>query len=106
MKVSIRHGNLNEEHKRKVQEKAEHLLHYFDRLTMIEVIIDFQNHTCAVEVKVGAEHKHDFVSHHTDEQLDVAVDAAVKKLEAQIHRYKEKIQDHRRDPSTGEGPRS
>jgi len=95
---------LSDDSKVRIKEKAEHLLHYFGRLTMIEVIIDVQKDACDVEVKVSAEHKHDFVSHHKDAEMFVAVDAAVKKLEAQIHRYKEKIQDHRRDPSTGEGP--
>jgi ribosome-associated translation inhibitor RaiA len=33
-----------------------------------------------------------------------AVDLAVSKLEGQLRRYKEKIQDHRRRPSAGEGP--
>jgi len=31
-----------------------------------------------------------------------AVDLVLDKLEAQIRRHKEKIQDHRRRPSTGE----
>jgi ribosome-associated translation inhibitor RaiA len=31
-----------------------------------------------------------------------AVDLALAKLEGQLRRYKEKIQDHRRDPSAGE----
>jgi ribosome-associated translation inhibitor RaiA len=29
------------------------------------------------------------------------VDAVVDKLEGQLRRYKEKVQDHRRTPSTG-----
>jgi ribosome-associated translation inhibitor RaiA len=31
-----------------------------------------------------------------------AVDLALHKLEGQLRRYKEKIQDHRRTPSAGE----
>jgi ribosome-associated translation inhibitor RaiA len=31
-----------------------------------------------------------------------AVDLVLAKLEGQLRRYKEKIQDHRRTPSTGE----
>ena len=54
------------------------------------------------EIVVQAEHKHDIVAreHHPD--LIAAVDLAVEKLEAQLRRYKEKIQDHRRTPSTGQ----
>ena len=38
--------------------------------------------------------------HHTE--LLAAVDLAVDKVEGQLRRYKEKIQDHRRTPSTGQ----
>jgi ribosomal subunit interface protein len=33
-----------------------------------------------------------------------AVDLVLHKLEQQVRKYKEKIQDHRRTPSAGKGP--
>lgn len=103
VKVSTRHGHLSEESQARLREKAEKLLTYFGRLTMIEVTVDLQKDTRRVEIQVDAEHKHDFVAHEDHADLFVAFDAAMRKVEAQIHRYKEKAQDHRRDPSTGEG---
>jgi putative sigma-54 modulation protein len=93
---------LNEETQGLIREKAEKLLHYFDRLTMIEVTVDLKKEHKWVELLVQAEHKHDFVAHESHQDVLAAVDLVVDKLEAQLRRYKEKIQDHRRRPSAGE----
>src|SRR5262245_55141959 len=62
IKVSARHGHLNDNHQQEIREKAERLLHYFDRITMIEVTVDLGDKLRKkVEFLVDAEHKHDFV---------------------------------------------
>ncbi len=103
VKLSVRHGHLNEEAQRVIREKAEKLLHIFERLTLIEVTVDLQQKELKhVEFVVQAEHKHDFVARESHAELLVAFDHALAKIEGQLRRYKEKIQDHRRDPSAGE----
>jgi putative sigma-54 modulation protein len=106
IKIAVRHGHLNEAVQQSIRERAEKLLHFFERLTQIEVTVDLaatfeHKESKMVEIVVQAEHKHDFVAreHHTD--LMAAVDMATDKLEAQLRRYKQKVQDHRRTPSTG-----
>jgi len=101
-KISVRHGTLAEATQQTIREKADRLMHFFERLTMIEVTIDMKKETRSVEFLVQAEHKHDFVAREESETLLTAVDAALAKIEGQIRRYKEKIQDHRRDPSAAE----
>ena len=87
-----------------IEQKASKLLHFFDRITLIEVTVDLQHPGRKLaEVRVDAEHKTDFVAHEEDEHVMPAVEKALTKMEHQIHRYKEKIQDHRRDHSAGEG---
>ena len=103
IKISVRHGRLGEDAQRFIREKAEKLLHYFDRLTQIEVTVDLsQKDNKLVEFVVQAEHKHDIVAREWHPDVLAAVDLAVDKLALQLRRYKEKIQDHRRRPSTGE----
>jgi putative sigma-54 modulation protein len=102
IKISARHGHLNDNAQQFIRDKAEKLLHYFDRLTMIEVTVDLRGDQKHVEFVVQAEHKHNFVAHDQDSNLLAAVDLALDKIEGQLRRYKEKIQDHRRTPSTGE----
>jgi putative sigma-54 modulation protein len=102
IKISVRHGHLSDETQQFIRDKAEKLLHYFERLTMIEVTVDLKKDQKRVEFLVQAEHKHDFVAHESAAELPAAVDLALAKLALQLRRYKEKIQDHRRTPSAGE----
>jgi putative sigma-54 modulation protein len=102
IKISARHGHLNEETQNFIREKAQKLLHIFPRLTMIEVTVDLRNDVKEVEFLVSAEHKHDFVGRERNADIPTAVDLVMAKLEGQLRRYKGKIQDHRRDPAAGE----
>jgi putative sigma-54 modulation protein len=101
IKISARHGQLSEATQQHIREKAEKLLHYFQRIMMIEVLVDFKEDDTLVEVLVSAEHKHDFVARESNKDTQAALDLALHKLEQQVRKYKEKIQDHRRTPSTG-----
>ncbi len=103
VKVSARHGHLDEATQADIREKAEKLLHYFERVSLIEVTIDLRGPQKRAEILLNAEHKHDFVAHADAEDVATAVTAAVEKMKHQVKHYKEKIQDHRRNPSHG-GP--
>ena len=100
-KVSTRHGHLAEPIQERIREKASKLTHLFDRLTMIEVTVDHQRELHLVEFLVQAEHKHDFVAKESHTDLMAAIDLSLDKISMQIRRYKEKLQDHRRDVPTG-----
>jgi len=100
--VSARHGHLSQDAHQQLQEKAEKLLHFFDRLTSIAVTVDFhceREGKIAVEILAHAEHKHEFVAIDRDIDVDHAFALAADRIKQQIKHYKEKIQDHRRNPS-------
>ena len=102
IKITARHGHLNEETQEHIREKAGKLLHFFQRLMMIEVLVDLKDDDRFVEFLVSAEHKHDFVASDRHKDLLAAVDLVLDKLERQIRKYKEKVQDRRRTPSAGD----
>jgi putative sigma-54 modulation protein len=102
IKISTRHGHLNEETQNHIREKAGKLLHFFQRIMQIEVVVDVKDDDKFVEFLVSAEHKHDFVASERNPNLLAAVDLVLEKLEKQVRKYKEKVQDHRRTPSAGE----
>ena len=102
VKISTRHGHLNEETQEHIRNKAGKLLHFFQRLMMIEVVVEMKPDDNFVEVLVSAEHKHDFVASDRHKDLLAAVDLVLAKLEGQIRKYKEKVQDHRRTPAAGD----
>ena len=101
VEISTRHGHLSTEHQTEIREKAEKLLHYFERLMFIEVTVDLQHEEKVVEVIAKAEHKHEFVGQCHAPDVIVALTNAIAKIKTQISHYKQKLQDHRHDPSHG-----
>ena len=102
IKITTRHGHLTEELQEHIRRKADKLTHFFQRLMMIEVLVDLQSDAAVVEFLVSAEHKHDFVASERNKDLLAAVDLVLDKLEKQVRKYKEKVQDHRRNMPTGD----
>jgi len=95
--ISARHGQLSDASREKISAKFDKLTRIFERLTAINVTIDLENKDALlVDALVSAEHKHDFVAQERSDELMAAVDAAVHKLEQQLRKYKEKVQDHHR----------
>ncbi|MDP1795955.1 MAG: ribosome-associated translation inhibitor RaiA [Planctomycetaceae bacterium] len=102
--IACRHGSLHHDTQAYVTSKAEKLLTYFDRVTAITVTFDFDGGNVKSEILVDAEHKHNFVASDTAPEAAAAFDGALHKMEQQIKKYKEKIQDHRRTPAIGDVP--
>jgi putative sigma-54 modulation protein len=97
--ITSRHGTLNPSAHDHIAHKAEKLLTYFDRVTAINVTVDFSNDRINVEILVDAEHRHDLVASESGDNVIAVFDSALHKMEQQVRKYKEKIQDHRRDPA-------
>ncbi|MFV2068859.1 MAG: ribosome hibernation-promoting factor, HPF/YfiA family [Pirellulales bacterium] len=97
--ISTRHGHLSDKTQEKIRSKVERLSRYFERLAAIEVTVNLDNQDApTVEILVSAEHKHDFVATEKSTALMASVDGAVRKVEQQLRKYKEKIQERHRDP--------
>lgn len=103
IKISARHGTLGPDTQAFIREKADKLVHFFNRVTQIEVTVDLKNEgSYLVEIKVDAEHKHDFFASDKSDDVLAAFDGTVEKLKQQLKKYKQKVQDHRRRPATGD----
>jgi putative sigma-54 modulation protein len=100
--ITCRHGSITQDVHEYISTKSEKLLTYFDRVTAITVTVDFENDHAKVEILVDAEHKHNFVAQEVGDAVPAAFDIALHKMEQQIRRYKEKLQDHRRTPPINE----
>ncbi len=105
IEISSRHGSLGAEQTRYLHEKAEKLVKYFDRIMSIEVAIDHVKHVYQVEIRASAEHKHDFFAKEEAPTAEAAMDLCAHKVEEQLRRYKERVQDHHKgDTSQGGVP--
>ncbi|HEX4611198.1 MAG TPA: ribosome-associated translation inhibitor RaiA [Urbifossiella sp.] len=100
--VSARHGHLDDPTQAALRDKAEGLLKYFERLVSVAVVVDLHQdhaHNIRVEITAVAGHKHEFVATEQAADVTAAFNLAADKIKQQIKHYKEKLQDHRRDPS-------
>ncbi|MBL8848148.1 MAG: ribosome-associated translation inhibitor RaiA [Planctomycetaceae bacterium] len=95
--ITCRHGSLKPDLNDYITRKSEKLLTYFERVTQIQVTLDFIDSRVRAEILVDAEHKHNFVAHAEGDDASATFDGALHKMEQQIKKYKEKVQDHRRD---------
>jgi len=94
--VSARHGQLSPASQSKIQAKVARLKRYFNRLTALNVTVDLENPSLpTVEIVASAEHFHEMVSREHSGHLWRSVDGAVQKLEQQLRKHKEKVQDHK-----------
>ena len=97
--ISTRHGHLSEASQDKLKSRAEKLGRFFDRLTAIEIVVDLKDEkNPKVDVKASAEHKHDFVAHEQSNNMMKACESAFQKIEQQLRKYKERLQEKSRNP--------
>lgn len=95
--ISTRHGHISDATREKVAAKLEKLSKFFERLMAIDLTIDLEHkESPSLDLRVSAEHKHDFVASERGEELMAVLDGAIHKLEQQLRKYKEKVQDHHR----------
>jgi len=102
IEISTRHGVLGPEQHAYLQEKAEKLQKYFGRLMAIEVAVDQTKNAWSVEIRASAEHKHDFFASEVGPSASAAMDQCVHKVEQQLRKYKERVQNHKGDVTLGE----
>ena len=99
IKISTRHGHLSDPTQEKISAKVEKLSRIFDRLSSINVTIDLEHdERPGVALEVSAEHKHDFVATVSSDNLWSSLESAIHKVEQQLRKYKEKIQERHRSP--------
>jgi putative sigma-54 modulation protein len=97
--VACKHGTISPDVQEYLRSKAEKLTNLFERVTSITVTVTFDKDRCRVEILVDAEHKHDFVAHDDGDNVTATFDLVLHKMEQQIRKYKERVQDHRGDPT-------
>jgi putative sigma-54 modulation protein len=81
--------------------KVTKLLKYFDRIQEIEVVFDKGKSEMKVEIIVNAEHKKEFIAHHSHADAYACVDGCTDKLERQLTDYKKSLRN-RKHPEGGE----
>lgn len=95
--ITARHGSVKPELSEYVTRKSEKLVRYLDQVSEIDVTFEFEAERVSVEMLVEIDGYHTIVAHVEGEDTGATFDRTLQKMEHQIHRYKEKLRDHRRD---------
>ena len=89
--ISTRHGHVSAETRQWITAKLEKLPRLYERLTAAQVTIDLEREdNRKVEMRLSAEHADDFVATAESGDLLGLIDTAVRKLEQQLRKHKEK----------------
>ena len=95
--ISTRHGHISDETHDKIAEKLEKLSRFFDRISSIELTIDLEHREDpVVDLDVTAKQK-EFVAKSQAGELMISIDQAVDRMEQQLRKYKEKMQNRHRN---------
>ena len=95
--VTCRHGSITDQVRDYISQKSEKLLTFFERVSAITVTVEIVRDRVSVELLVDTEHRHNFIAHDEGDEVPATFDRTLHKMEQQIKKYKEKLQDHRRD---------
>ena len=96
IQISARHGSLDDSMRTRIEEKAQKLNRFFERLTSIQITVDLAHlESPEVEVRATAEHHDDFVGTESASNIQAAMDGALHKVEVQLKKHKEKLTGHR-----------
>lgn len=94
--ISARHGHLSPGTQEKISEKVESIRRLFDRITAIHVVVDLEHRDePSVEIKILAEHHDEFIATVKAENVLVALDGVIDKVEAQVRKFKERLKEHK-----------
>ena len=104
IKVTAKHGQLSDVIQETIKTKVAKLPKFFDRMTAIQVLADLKrSDSPKVEIIVSAEQTNDFFASDTGNNVIVALDSTISKIEQQIKKHKEKLVSHRgRDQKVSE----
>ena len=80
-----------------VQKKCERLSKFYDRIQAIDVVLDKAPQGFSVEVLADVEHHEDFVAKSEHDDLYTCVDRTLDKAARQLHDWKERIRDNRKN---------
>ncbi len=104
MRVTVtgRHAELTAELKTYVQEKAGRLDRYYDRVHTVEVVFDVDGPRHRCEVIARADHAETFVASEQHVDAQACLDAALRDVERQLNRHKEKFRNRKHAASRDE----
>ncbi|MFW6161918.1 MAG: ribosome hibernation-promoting factor, HPF/YfiA family [Planctomycetota bacterium] len=99
--IAAHHMDVTEPIRELIQERAEHLLRFFDGVATIHVTLTAEKERRIAEVVANISHGPPAIGKAVTEDVRTAIHDACEKVETQLRRHKDKIRDHRDRRSPG-----
>jgi putative sigma-54 modulation protein len=97
-----RHMEVPQDLRRYMQEKAEKLPHYYDRVMAVEVIVDGEQGAKRVELVVSVAGHEDFVAEEKGTDIFACFDVCLDRVEKQLTRHKDRVRDRKHHTRAGQ----
>jgi putative sigma-54 modulation protein len=94
LNITTHHLDLTDAIKSHLEEKLQKVKRHFDKVIDIKVILEVDNNTQSAEATVHMS-GFDVFAKADDDDMYIAIDKMVKKLDSQVVKHKEKIKSHR-----------
>ena len=94
--ITGKHFEITEAIKKYAEQKTSKLPRYYNNINKIEIIIEGSpTGNNSIQIIASAEHKKVFVAHEAGQDTYSCIDTAVRKLERQLTKNKEKERDNK-----------
>jgi putative sigma-54 modulation protein len=93
--VTGRHIKITDSIKNYAHERVESELTKFDRIEDVHIILDIEKFRQIAEVVIQARNHIRVEAEHSSEDMYVSIDSAVEKAARQMHKLRDKVQDHK-----------
>jgi putative sigma-54 modulation protein len=101
IKISSKHMHITPAIEQYVEHKVDRLRRYFDRIQMIEVVIDKSRKGYTVEIITDVEHHEPFVATSSDADLYACVDLGLDRASRRLKDHKSRLRDNHHINPTG-----
>ena len=95
IEVTVRHMDVSQQVQNYARGKAEALVEDFPRVEHVHVILDLEKRNHVAEFVVQGKNHVRAEAKESAESLAAAIDSAVEKVETQLRRFRDKVQDHK-----------
>ena len=96
MKLSItgKHMEVRGGMKRYIENRLDKLVTFFAGISEAHAVLKIEKYLSTAEVSLSGKKLHLFAEGSSDENLYVAIDRAIDRLEEQVRRQREKVKEH------------
>jgi len=99
--VTGRHIEITDSMGQYAEDKARKLTRFYDRIEIIEVVVDRESIQYRIEMVVRTDHRRTFVGQVDAGDFYEAIDLVVDKLERQLKKHKEKRRNRKHPAKSG-----